>query len=76
MHGFRKKERKTDRKKETRPDFSKIGASESNLTEAWRMCLSVRIGVKLGLSHDGYNIYVLCLWKMITAVQNVVLCRC
>jgi len=71
-----KKEKRKKRKEETRTDFSKIGASESKLTGAWRLCLSVRMGVKLGLSYDGSNIYVKYLWKMITVVHNVALCRC
>jgi hypothetical protein len=62
--------------KKERLDFSKIGVSESNLIEAWRLCLSVRMDVKLGLSCDGCNIYVKYLWKMITGVQNVALCKC
>ena len=51
-----------NKERETRPGFSKIGASESNVTEAWRLCLSVRIGVKLGQSRDGCYIYVKYFW--------------
>ena len=74
----KKEERKKrkERKEETRTDFSKFEASESKLSGAWRLSLSVRTGVKFGPSYDGSNIYVKYLWKMITVVQNMALCRC